>query len=332
MQHNIPVHQYQQNILTKTAFVKNNASFVRINTQKLKELAAEITDNPQEINREWTNLDYKYHFTDGTEKTVQWLFISSALNFSFWEGKAEELWKIEFDGEWVEGYWALTASLKKAMKKYDILNATFLENMTVDILSDIFKGNGDIPLIKERTQVCRNIGKMLNEKFDGQFSNALKQANGSAVKLTNIVAQNFPDFCDISTYKGTEIPILKRAQILAADIWGAFKGEGLGAFNDLEKITIFADYKLPQFLRAMGVMEYSEKLSHKIDNFQLIEQGSDMEVEIRALTIQTVEELRIECNNLYSTIQLDWWIWHASFSDKYKNLQQPHHLTRSVYY
>ncbi len=326
---NIP---YQQDILKQTQFVKENAQHVTINKKNLQSLADEIMANPQTINREWTDLDFKYHFTDNTEKTAQWLFLSSALNFSFWDGKAEELWKIEFDGEWVEGYWALTASLKKAMPKYDILNATFLENITAEILEDIFKGEGNPPLIEKRVQVCRNIGKILNEKFNGNFANLLKLANGSAVELTNLVASNFPDFCDIATFHGEEVPILKRAQILAADIWGAFKGEGFGKFNDLHKITIFADYKLPQFLRAMGVMEYSPELAQKVDNYVLIEYGSNMEIEIRALTIQTVEELRILCNNTYSAIQLDWWIWHASFSDKYKELQQPHHLTRSVFY
>lgn len=323
---------YQQDILQKTAFVKSNAAHVHLNKTKLHELANEILTNPQEINREWTDLDFKYHFTDGTERTAQWLFLSSALNFSFWDGKAEELWKVEFDGAWVEGYWALTASLKKAMAKYDILDATFLENMTSDILSDIFKGKDKPPLIEKRVQVCRNIGKVLNEKFGGHFKNVLKLADGSAVVLTNIVAENFTDFHDISTYKVVEVPILKRAQILAADIWGAFKGEGLGHFYDLDQVTIFADYKLPQFLRAMGVMTYSDELANKVDNFELIEQGSEMEIEIRALTIQAVEELRILCKGTYSVIQLDWWIWHASFSDKYKDIQQPHHLTRSVYY
>lgn len=329
------IQPYQQRILEQTKFVRDHAEHVHLNMDKLNKLAEQILANPGSMNREWTELDFKYHYTDGTEKTACWLFLSSALNFSFWEvvnGKTEEPWKFNFKGEIVEGYWGLTAALKTAMNKYDLLNATFLENMEKATLEDIFKGEGKVPLIEKRVQVCRNIGKTLNQHFNGSFANVLKQANGSAVELTNIVATYFEDFKDVSSYKGQEVPILKRAQILAADIWGAFKGEGLGNFHDLEQITIFADYKLPQFLRAVGVMEYNDELAYANDWLVQLMQGGPMEVEIRALTIQAVEELRKACNNQYSAIQLDWWIWHASFSDTYKDLQKPHHLVRSVYY
>jgi hypothetical protein len=35
----------------------------------------------------------------------------------------------------------------------------------------------------------------------------------------------------------------KRAQIFAADVYGAFGGRGLGAFNDADRLTCFADYR-----------------------------------------------------------------------------------------
>ena len=37
--------------------------------------------------------------------------------------------------------------------------------------------------------------------------------------------------------------ILKRAQILVADLWACFEGQGLGAFTDIDTITMFADYR-----------------------------------------------------------------------------------------
>jgi len=35
----------------------------------------------------------------------------------------------------------------------------------------------------------------------------------------------------------------KRAQILIADIWACCEGQGLGAFDDIDSITMFADYR-----------------------------------------------------------------------------------------
>ena len=37
--------------------------------------------------------------------------------------------------------------------------------------------------------------------------------------------------------------ILKRAQILVADIWGCYQGQGLGQFDDIDELTMFADYR-----------------------------------------------------------------------------------------
>ena len=37
--------------------------------------------------------------------------------------------------------------------------------------------------------------------------------------------------------------ILKRAEILVADLWACFEGQGLGAFTDIDTITMFADYR-----------------------------------------------------------------------------------------
>lgn len=324
------MQNYQQNILKQAQFVARNAQHVQINKNELEKLASRILQTTHDINRSWTDLDFKYHFTDGTKKTVQWLLLSSALNFSFWDGKAEELWEVEYDGEWVKGYWALTAALKKAVKTHDILNASYLENMTETTLLEILNGRGDIPLLKERVKVCQNIGKTLNSQFNGDFNNAISQANQSAVELTNIVANAFADFRDVPSYKGHTVPILKRAQILVADTWGAFKGQSYGTFNDIDKLTIFADYKLPQFLRALNVFEYSTQLAHKVDNFEVIKAGSEMEIELRALTIHAVEELKKLTNYKFSAVQLDWWIWNNSFEEKYE--QKPHHLTRSVFY
>jgi hypothetical protein len=37
--------------------------------------------------------------------------------------------------------------------------------------------------------------------------------------------------------------LYKRAQILVADIWACFEGQGYGEFNDIDEITMFADYR-----------------------------------------------------------------------------------------
>ena len=73
--------------------------------------------------------------------------------------------------------------------------------------------------------------------------NCVKGCDKSAQKLISTVLDNFPAFRDIADYEGRKVSILKRAQILVADIWALFKGQGIGEFHDIDSLTMFADYR-----------------------------------------------------------------------------------------
>jgi hypothetical protein len=100
----------------------------------------------------------------------------------------------------------------------------------------------------------------------------------------------------------------------------------------LDWLTAFADYKLPQLLRAHGVLVFDPALSERIDNRELITPGSDEEVEIRAATVQTVEFLVEELEELGRTamaFQVDWALWNLSQG---MELPFPYHRTLTVFY
>jgi hypothetical protein len=99
-------------------------------------------------------------------------------------------------------------------------------------------------------------------------------------------------FRDHSVYKGHQIFLYKRAQIFAADLYGAFKGQGYGEFDDISSITIFADYIVPAMLRKLGVLKYSSTLASIIESNKEIVSGSEEEVELRACSIYAVEKMR----------------------------------------
>ena len=74
---------------------------------------------------------------------------------------------------------------------------------------------------------------------------------------------------------------LKLAQILVADLWACFGGESYGAFRDVDKITTFADYRVPQILASLGCLAYSPPLLSMVQKGQLLESGSNYELQIR---------------------------------------------------
>ena len=71
-------------------------------------------------------------------------------------------------------------------------------------------------------------------------------------------------------YKGNKVVLHKRAQILVADLWQLFEGKGLCNFSDIDGITMFADYRVPQSLQYFGAFQYSDSLFQDLKNEKLL--------------------------------------------------------------
>jgi Potential Queuosine, Q, salvage protein family len=275
----------------------------------------------------------RYHFHDGTERTVNWLLVLDALNFCFWAEKDSPRWRIEYQGEPLNGYWAEAAALTRAVEEgIPLWDAEYLSTMSSDALEHIFRGEEMIPLFEHRLQNVHEVGRVLLERFEGQFARAIEQAQGSAVQLVSLLTKNFSSFYDVASYRACEVRFFKRAQICVADLFGSFDGKSWGAFYDLDKLTAFADYKLPQVLRHFEVLEYDPILAERIDNQELLEQGGEEEVELRAATVWACELLRREMTSRGHPItaaEIDQRLWLLG-----QNVtgMRPYHRTRTIYY
>ena len=143
-----------------------------------------------------------------------------------------------------------------------------------------------------------------------------------------------PYFDDVEHYDGLEVPFYKRAQLTPADIAVAFEGKGPGRFEDLHRLTIFADNLVPHVLRVDGILLYEEGLAARIDAEERIPPGSAEEVEIRACAVHVVEqlvgELRESGREDATAMGLDYLLWNRGQQPYYK--ARPRHRTRSVFY
>lgn len=317
-------------IVGSTSKVVEAAQFVRINAGKVTEFAQSFA-----LNRRQTPMwDHNRHFCDHSQRTAQWIFVLDALNFSFWADRGDERWTVEWNGETVKGYWALAVSLKLAMEKgLPIADASYLEQISIEELQALLGGSGKVPMIEERVKVLNEIGGVLRSRYDGSFANLIEESGQSVSNLVRLVVSNFPCFNDVASYRGRPVYFYKRAQILVSDLWGAFGGKGLGALGDMERLTAFADYKLPQVLRAVGVLEYAFDLAQKVDSLSLLAPGSIEEIEIRSATICAVEDLGRNLASLgveLPSYAIDWCLWGVSHDVDYERL--PHHRTRTIYY
>jgi len=104
-------------------------------------------------------------------------------------------------------------------------------------------------------------------------------------------------------------------------------------FEDLGRLTAFADYIVPAALRVLGITSYSDELEATIREGLPIEAGSAWEVEISAHTIYACDELTRRVNELRPpelqaiVPQVDARLWVPFHRTHY-----PHHLTRTVFY
>lgn len=154
------------------------------------------------------------------------------------------------------------------------------------------------------------------------------------------MARDFVCFRDEHRFDGRKKPVrlLKRAQIFVADLWACFNGESWGEFGDIDKITMFADYRVPQILASLGCIGYSPVLHTLIDHKDMIESGSRFEMQLRACSIWCVELIRREIKRDHPEAKVNAILIDFFLYDTMKQLEAqgketvPHHRTRSIWY
>lgn len=271
------------------------------------------------------------HFQGLTEQeTANYILAQDSINYCFW---GDPPWEVTYRGRVHRGYWGLVVALRRALEVCcPLADASYLANVSPDDLDFILRGQGRLHLMRERLEALREVGRVLLDRYGGQFEAMIREAGGSAVALALGLAAEFPSFDDRARYRGREVRFFKRAQLCAADLYGAFGGRGLGAFRDLDRLTAFADYELPRVLRHFGVLRYDPELAAAVDGGRVIPAGSEEEIEIRAAAVWAVEYLRRELDargNRLPAFQIDWVLWE--WSQEHPPAAPPHR-TLTTYY
>eukprot|EP00983_Pelagomonas_calceolata_P029596 927260-Pelagomonas_calceolata.AAC.4 len=86
----------------------------------------------------------------------------------------------------------------------------------------------------------------------------------------------------------------KRAQIFVGDVYGALQGKGLGAFHDIQELTMFADYRVPVVLRVMGILEFSSELESKVSKHD--KQGGLIDVQLMSHALWLARRAPLQLN------------------------------------
>lgn len=330
----------------------------------------EILDQQKPTSIAWDSENWHYSPSEkiptaiAKERLALYLLALDAINFCFWPGHhyPEEGGVSNLEYEHLAAAMARMAQEdeKEQEEKSDSLTDSYifapsrLSKITLDEMKNLLEkhlyGGTEAekkrvtPLdnLEARCQLWNEVGLVLTEKFGGSAMKFLEvneegKSSLSAPKLVDRVVESFSGFRDYCSTEDGNLYFYKRAQICAGDLNAALKLE----LADMDHVTTFADYRVPQLLRHVGVLQYETSFGEKIDAFEEIEKGSSEENSIRAATVVAVEQLVDELkkqqkasdpSESFTAVTVDWYLWQLGERMHSAGTLKPHHRTRTTFY
>jgi hypothetical protein len=274
--------------------------------------------------------DTAHHARGSAAETIAFLLALDTINFG--SGYFPHLYK----RPGMSGYFTVASSLKERWERDGPLSGTELRALTATDCAVLFGQEGNTGPAQELmalfAQALNDLGAWLGKRYDDDPLGPIADAGHSAARLVELVSE-MPFFRDVATYRGHEVPLYKRAQLLTADLAIAFDRDGPGSIHDLDRLTIFADNLVPHVLRVDGLIDYDAVLLARIERGELIPAGSLEEIEIRAVALHAVERIVAELRSSGTPVtarELDYVLWNRGQDPSYK--AYPRHRTRTVFY
>lgn len=311
--------------------VIQNSQWVSINNSAIDQFIDSI--QPSELAQ--SEFDIAPPIPAPTEENyIGFTLVYNTINFCYW---GNPKWTIEVDEKEYDGSYGLTQAFIRGLNEgYGLLNPRYLSTISENDLHTILRGNIQIPLFQERLSMLRKIGSLMIEKFNGVWINVIKKGAYDAEKIVQVLVNDLPEiFKDEAIYNGKVVKFYKRAQLVPAYInHDLYTTRAISTkIESVEKLTAFADYKVPQILRKFGILKYKDELEQKIDSLTELSSGSMEEIEIRANTIEAVERITKQAKEKFPTItasRVDAVLW---FRGQIKSPDdKPYHRTKTIWY
>lgn len=306
--------------------VTREARFVEIDHEALEALSRRLVS----LGSQRASADPAQYRLADDESTLSFVLCLDAINFG--SGWFPELQK----RNGLSGYLSLAGALRDHFEAGRAFKASDLRAMTAGDCARILEQTDPTPAVWELMHLFarswNDLGGLLEDECDGSFMALVESADRQAAHLVESLVR-MPLYQDCMSYRGQRVPLYKRAQITCADLALAFEGVGPGCFEDLNQLTLFADNLVPHVLRMEGVLIYEPGLLARIDAGELIEPGSEEEIEIRAVGLHAVEIMSAsmqERGEVLLPYQIDQRLWEYGQSPSIK--ARPRHRTRCSFY
>jgi hypothetical protein len=249
-------------------------------------------------------LDPERHYLEGSREDVA-LYILTLDSINFGSGWFPTIRKRPGSS----GYYTVAWALADRFRAHGPWSNEELRSLSPAAVADTLEQDRDHELMALFARALNDLGAWLGERT------ALEVIGDSAERLAEQLAAGMPFFDDTGFWK--------RAQITPNDLELA----GVAEFEDIDRLTIFADNLVPHVLRMDGVLRYDDALAARIDAGELLEPGG-AEREIRAAALHACELIAAELG--VAPRILDVMLWNRGQEARYKAV--PRHRTRTVFY
>lgn len=295
-----------KNLLLEKAQNDYNPNWVKINESAIIQLPLSFTSNQRESYKE-TLSSYEMEVLSNLdlETAIHFLLGLNSINYKYWD-KTPQFVRYTHNNQVgalaaFAGFTELffhTANPNELTEEKMLFYFGNIPDMTSRL--EILKESLDINHLTKATHLI--LHALENNQVDVQLAH----------EIAKIMPLSFDD------------PYLKKIQLALYEM--ALLANDKHNYQVSYDLTVAADYQLPKVLEALGVLEYSEALTHNIANEILIPMNSEAERAIRSATILSCE-LIIKTFNLPMSF-VDRWLWlqRNDFPNK------KFHLTNTTYY
>jgi hypothetical protein len=258
-------------------------------------------------------LDPVRHYLEGQPADVA-MYLLALDTINFGSGWFPTLHKRtdSATGRTVSGYFTVAWNLADHVRVHGAWSPADLRALTTQDVAAILGQPADHELLALYAQALRDLGRFLGDRSPLDL---VAQARGSAERLAELLAGGMALYDDRGFFK--------RAQIVPNDL----QLGGVARFDDLDRLTIFADNLVPHVLRCDGVLVYEPALAAHIDAERDLPAGR-AEREIRACAVHACELLAARLG--VPARVLDMWLWNRGQDPAVK--ARPRHRCRTVYY
>lgn len=308
----------------------NRSRFAKIDNFRAHDVARILKSFPLEIPT-WDFVPF-YPQSNSFEEMCLYYLIFNSINYCYFDQDFEKFRDEEtgYSGSALAGY-----RLTQAWE--ELKDPRFLSNVDENyLLGELFVGDSPISMVKERTLALREVGDFLLRNTDFTFEKFFLKHHKNAYRSSQALQVLLPSWRD---------PFAKRSQLFVGMVYGRFQDWSdlpLSACS-LQDLTVFADYRVPQTLIAMGVLRPHSMLLTRINRKELIGPASRMELELRAASIVGAEVLKdklVEVRNgdHINILHVDFLLWSAARKktkmpvEIFKGFWPEHHLTITTDY